>query len=87
MRIQKGFDQYSASKLCKFSIKMIGFMENGRVSMTEKKLGQIVESYGFTMEYFYQLLKLPLLRHQMVEGGQSIMAKLGLLPPQAISRK
>jgi transcriptional regulator with XRE-family HTH domain len=76
MRVQKGLDQYSASKLCKFSIKAIGFIENGRVSLTDNRLHHIVESYGFTMEYFYQLLKLPLLRHEMVEEGQSILANM-----------
>ena len=76
LRIQKNLDQYSASSLCKFDKRAIGFIENGRVSLTEKKTRHIVETYGYTMEYFFQLLKLPLLRHEMIEEGKSIIAKL-----------
>jgi len=76
MRLQKDLDQYSASKLCGFGDKRMGFIENGRVSLTDKKLRHIVESYSFTMEYFYQLLKLPQLRHEMVEDCQTYIESL-----------
>lgn len=76
MRIQKGLDQYSASTLCHFDKSAIGFIENGRVTLTDKRTRLIVETYGFQMEYFYQLLKLPLLRHEMVEEGQSLLDKM-----------
>jgi transcriptional regulator with XRE-family HTH domain len=76
MRIQKGLDQYSASELCRFGVNTVGFIENGRVALTDRKLNHIVETYGFTMEYFFQLLKLPLLRHEMVEDGQSILGNM-----------
>lgn len=76
LRIQKGLDQYSASTLCQLDKRAIGFIENGRVSLTDKKTRHIVEVYGFTMELFFQLLKLPLLRHEMVEEGQALLAKM-----------
>lgn len=76
MRIQKGLDQYSASELCKFDKRAIGFIENGRVALTDRKLRHIVGTYGFTMEYFFQLFKLPLLRHEMVEEGQALISKM-----------
>jgi len=76
LRIQKGLDQYSASELCKFDKRAIGFIENGRIALTDKKLRHIVETYGFTMEFFFQLLRLPLLRHEMVEEGQALVAKM-----------
>jgi transcriptional regulator with XRE-family HTH domain len=76
MRIQKGIDQYSASKLCQYGINTVGFIENGRIALTDRRLRHIVETYGFTMEYFFQLLKLPLLRHEMVEEGQTILNRL-----------
>lgn len=76
LRIQKGLDQYSASQHCKFDKRAIGFIENGRVALTDRKLRHIVQTYGFTMEYFFQLLKLPLLRHEMVEEGQGLIAKM-----------
>lgn len=76
MRIQKGIDQYSASKLCQYGINTVGFIENGRIALTDRRLRYIIETYGFTMEYFFQLLKLPLLRHEMVEEGQSILNRL-----------
>ena len=75
LRIQKGLDQYSASKDCKFGRNTIGFIENGRVTLTEKKIRHIVETYGFTMELFYQLLKQPLLRHEIVEQCQEILSR------------
>ena len=76
MRTQKGLDQYSASKLCRFDKSAIGFIENGRVALTDKRLKHIVEAYEFTMEYFFQLLRLPLLRHEMVEEGQALVATM-----------
>ncbi len=76
LRIQKGLDQYSASKDCKFGRNTIGFIENGRVTLTEKKIRHIVETYGFTMELFHQLLKQPLLRHEIVEQCQEILERL-----------
>lgn len=76
LRTQKGLDQYSASELCKYDKRSIGFIENGRVALTDKKLRHIIETYGFTMEYFFQLLKLPLLRHELVEEGQALIAKM-----------
>lgn len=76
LRLQKDLDQYSASKNCQYGKKVIGFIENGRVSLTEKKICHIVETYGFTMEYYFQLLKQPLLRHEMVEQCHSIITKM-----------
>ncbi len=76
MRILKNLDQYTASKDCKFGRNTIGFIENGRVTLTEKKIRHIVETYGFTMELFYQLLKQSLLRHEIMEQCQEILGKL-----------
>lgn len=76
LRIQKGLDQYSASKDCKFGRNTIGFIENGRVTLTEKKIRHVVETYGFTMELFHQLLKQPLLRHEIIEQCQEILERL-----------
>lgn len=50
LRLQKNIDQYSASKSCGFGQNAIGFIENGRVTLTDKKIRKVVESYGFTME-------------------------------------
>jgi DNA-binding XRE family transcriptional regulator len=76
MRTLKDIDQYTASKECKFGRNTIGFIENGRVTLTEKKIHHIVETYGFTMELFQQLLKQPLLRHEIIEQSQDILSKL-----------
>lgn len=76
MRLLKNLDQYSASRLCGFGINTIGFVENGRVGLTDKKIRYIVEAYGFTMEFFNQLLKVAPLRHEMVEQCQSILEKM-----------
>lgn len=76
LRILKGLDQYTASKDCKFGRNTVGFIENGRVTLTEKKIRHIVETYGYTMELFHQLLKQPLLRHEVIEQCQEILGKL-----------
>lgn len=76
MRLMKDIDQYTASKECKFGRNTIGFIENGRVTLTEKKIRHIVEAYGFTMELFQQLLKQSLLRHEIIEQCQELLIKL-----------
>lgn len=76
MRLLKNINQYEASKLCGIGINSIGFIENGRVALTDKKILQIVGAYGFTMEYFNQLLKVSPLRHEMVEECQKIVERM-----------
>jgi len=76
LRLQKNIDQYSASKLCGIGKNSIGFIENGRVTLTDKKICLIVGTYGFSMEYFNQLLKVPLLRHEIIEQCQNIIEKM-----------
>lgn len=76
LRILKNINQYDASKLCGLGINTIGFIENGRVALTDKKILNIVLTYGYSMEYFNQLLKLSLLRHEMVEECQKIIEKM-----------
>lgn len=76
LRLLKNIDQYSASRLCGFGVNTIGFIENGRVQLTDRKIRHIVETYGSTMELFNQLLKVSPLRHEMVEQCQSIIEKM-----------
>ncbi len=76
MRLLKNIDQYTASKDCNYGRNTVGFIENGRVTLTEKKIRHIVGTYGFTMELFQQLLKQPLLRHEIIEQCQEILSKL-----------
>lgn len=76
MRLMKNIDQYTASKHCNFGRNTIGFIENGRVTLTEKKIRHIVETYGYTMELYQQLLKQTLLRHEIIEQCQEILSKL-----------
>lgn len=76
LRLMKNIDQYRASKLCGYGRNTIGFIENGRVTLTDKKIRHIVETYGFTMELFNQLLKVSPLRHEMIEQCHSILNDL-----------
>ena len=76
MRLLKNLDQYTASKDCEYGRNTVGFIENGRVTLTEKKIHHMVKTYGFTMEMFQQLLKQPLLRHEILEQSQEILCKL-----------
>lgn len=73
LRLQKGVDQYEASKICGLGKNTYGFIENGRVTLTEKKIFNIVLTLGFTMEYFNQLLKVSPLRHEMIEEAKMII--------------
>lgn len=76
LRLLRGINQYEASKLCGLGINTIGFIENGRVTLTEKKISNIVTTYGYTLEYFNQLLKISPLRHEMIEQCQKIIANM-----------
>ena len=76
MRIMKKLGQHSASRLCSFGRHTIGFIENGRITLSDKKIRHIVENYGLTMELFYQLLKVNPLRHEMVERCHAIIGKM-----------
>lgn len=76
LRIQKGIDQYEASKICGLGKNTYGFIENGRVTLTEKKIINIVLALGFTMEYFNQLLKMSPLRHEMIEEAKKLIEGL-----------
>jgi len=76
MRLMKNIDQYTASKLCGFGRNTIGFIENGRVTLTDKKITHIVATYGHTMELFNQLLKTSPLRHEMIEQCHFLISQL-----------
>lgn len=76
MRLLKNINQYEASKICGIGINSIGFIENGRVALTDKKILQIVGAYGFTMEYFNQLLKVAPLRHEIIEECQKLIERM-----------
>lgn len=76
LRLLKNLNQYDASKLCGLGINTIGFIENGRVALTDKKILHIVLTYGHSMEYFNQLLKVSPLRHEMVEECKIIIEKM-----------
>lgn len=76
LRLLRNLEQGQASTLCGFSKRKVGFIENGRISLTKNRVEHMVISYGFTMEYFNQLLKLDLLRHELIERSIEILKKL-----------
>jgi transcriptional regulator with XRE-family HTH domain len=76
LRLRINLDQTKASLKCGFGKNNIGFIENGRITLTEDKIRHIVESYGFTMELYYQLLKVTPLPHELREDCQSLINKL-----------
>lgn len=76
LRLRLNLDQYSASNRCGFGKNTIGWIENGRVTLTDKKIRKIVEAYGFTMELYNQLLKVNPLRHEMIEQCSEIISNL-----------
>ena len=76
MRLMKNLDQGSASRLCGMGEKIIGFIENGRISLAEEKIRHIVASYGLTMELFNQLLRVSPLRHELIEQCQVIIERM-----------
>lgn len=76
LRLGLNLDQYSASKRCGFGKNTIGWIENGRVTLTDKKIRKIVEAYGFRMELFNQLLKVNPLRHEMIDQCNEIISSM-----------
>ena len=76
MRLMKGFTQTEASLTCNTDRRTIGFIENGRVTLDERRIREVVESYGFTMELFNQLLKVNPLKHEMAEQCHKIIEGL-----------
>lgn len=76
LRLRLNLDQYSASKKCGLGKNSIGWTENGRVELTDKKIRRIVESYGFTMELYNQLLKVNPLRHEIIEQCNEIISDM-----------
>jgi transcriptional regulator with XRE-family HTH domain len=76
LRLRLNIDQYQAAKTCGFGKSTIGWIENGRVTLTEKKIRHIVEAYGHSMELFNQLLKTTPLRHEMIEDCHALINKL-----------
>ena len=76
LRLRLKLDQYCASKKCGFGKNTIGWIENGRVTLNEKKIVHIVSSYGFSMELFNQLLKVSPLHHEMIEDCQKFISEM-----------
>ena len=76
MRIIRKLRRKQAAHFLPFDHKNIEKLENGRVTLTEKKIRHIVETYGFTMELFQQLLKQSLLRHEIIEQCQELVERL-----------
>lgn len=76
LRLRIKLDQASASKKCGLGKNTIGWIENGRVTLTQKKIAHIVESYGFSMELFNQLLKVNPLKHEMIEQCCQIISEM-----------
>ena len=76
MRLMKNLSQTDASLICKTDRRTIGFIENGRVTLDDNRIREIVESYGFTMELFNQLLKVNPLKHEMAEQCHKIIDEI-----------
>jgi len=76
LRTQTGKSQYEASRNCGYNEKALGQIENGRVNLTQQRIEHIVKTLGFTMEYFNQLLKEPILRHELEESCIKIVKKM-----------
>ena len=62
---------------CKTDRRTIGFIENGRVTLDKNRIREIVESYGYTMELFNQLLNVNPLKHEMAEQCHKIIDEIG----------
>ncbi len=90
LRLRKKIDQCSASRMCGFNKNTIGFIENGRITLTDQKIRHIVETYGLTMELFNQFLNVSPQRHELIEQCQGIIEtmdenKLRIVMPMLLS--
>ncbi len=76
LRVLRNLEQGEAAKICNFSKRKIGFIENGRITLTRSRIEHIVNCYGFTMEFFGVLLKQDQLDHEILDQSIEIIKRL-----------
>ena len=73
LRQQTNLSQHKASAACGYHKAAIGFIENGRVELSEARIAYIVKAYGFTMEEFERHMKSDVLITEIQEECISII--------------
>lgn len=67
LRKMAGMSQDQASAACGYSRPSIGHIENGRIELEAERIKHIVESYGFYMNKFEELMKEEVLRDEIIQ--------------------
>ena len=76
LRKLKNISQYKASFICGYHKGAIGYIENGRIQLSQLRIQHIVQSYGFTMEDFERHMKADVLVTEIQDECISIIKSL-----------
>jgi len=76
LRTLKNLSQDKASSLCGYARATIGHIEQGRIELSQEKIIHIVNSYGYSIENFNELLSENILRDEVLENCGKMMKKL-----------
>ncbi len=76
LRELRGVNQYQASKICKYPRCTIGHIEQGRITLSPKRIQHIVESYSYTMDDFMHQLKSDNLLNHIVNECIALIKRL-----------
>lgn len=67
LRQMKNLSQDQASSVCGYSRPSIGHIENGRITLDQKRIEHIVESYGHPMTEFDRLMREEIIRDEILD--------------------
>ena len=67
LRKRRGLTQYQAAKSCDYANSIFGQIENGRIELPRDRIEHIVRSLGFSPPDFDRLMKVEVLRDEMIE--------------------
>lgn len=76
LRQMKNLSQDQASSVCGYSRPSIGHIENGRITLDQKRIEHIVESYGMQMSEFHRLMREEIIRDEIIKNSLDIMKSL-----------
>lgn len=66
LRMQKGFSQYEASRLCGYVPGGFGHIEAGRIELKRERIEFILLRLGYKWDDFERLMEAPILRDEII---------------------
>jgi transcriptional regulator with XRE-family HTH domain len=67
LRKRRGLTQYQAAEACDYANSIFGQIENGRIELPRDRIEHIVRSLGYSPSDFDRLMKVEVLRDEMIE--------------------